>query len=101
MGRKSRFLVAADLKRRLLVKRAFGERKTGFDVVGTCIDERIVSLDTRFANALVKESLENKRLPELQVYDYVRSEPSYGSGRFDFLLDPVNPPFRFGFYDFY
>jgi len=57
---------------RLLVKRAFEERKTGFDVVGACIGERIVTLDTRFANALVKESLKNMRLPELQGYDYVR-----------------------------
>jgi DNA-binding sugar fermentation-stimulating protein len=80
VGRKNWFSAAADLnvepidcfmanhgrlketlipRRSLLVKRAFGARETGFDVVGACIGERIVPLDTRFVNALVKESLEN------------------------------------------
>jgi DNA-binding sugar fermentation-stimulating protein len=59
MANPGRLKEALISRRSLLVKKAFGVRKMGFDVVGACISERIVHLDTRFVNALVEESLEN------------------------------------------
>lgn len=68
-------------------------RKTELDVLAACLaspsgGEAVVTLDARIPNALMKEALKAGGLYEFEGYRYVRSEPAYGSGRFDFLLDP-------------
>ncbi len=113
IGRKSRFSIRAEIDlsgrpvevfmanpgrlketlvpgRKLLLKKVkeTGTRKTEFDMVGACVDGRLVTLDTRFANTLVREAIEMGNLAEFQGCRYVRSEPVYGSGRFDLLLVP-------------
>jgi sugar fermentation stimulation protein A len=65
-----------------------GTRKTGFDVIGVCLKGKVVTVDSRIPNALIHEALCAGSLREFQGYSVVRSEPAFGSGRFDFLLDP-------------
>lgn len=65
-----------------------GTRKTGFDVIGVCLKGKVVTIDSRIPNALIKEALCAGSLREFEGYSVVRSEPVFGSGRFDFLLDP-------------
>jgi sugar fermentation stimulation protein A len=65
-----------------------GSRKTGFDVIGVCLKGKVVTIDSRIPNALIKEALCAGSLREFLGYRVVRSEPAFGSGRFDLLLDP-------------
>ncbi|VVB63226.1 Sugar fermentation stimulation protein [uncultured archaeon] len=65
-----------------------GTKKTGFDVIGVCLEGKVVTIDSRIPNAMTREALCARSLREFQGYSVVRSEPAFGSGRFDFLLDP-------------
>ena len=65
-----------------------GSRKTGFDVIGVCLNGKVVTLDSRIPNALIEEALCAGSLREFLGYRVVRSEPAFGSGGFDFLLEP-------------
>ncbi len=65
-----------------------GTRKTGFDVVGVCLKGKVITIDSRIPNALIEEALYAGSLREFKGYSVVRTEPAFGSGRFDFLLDP-------------
>lgn len=65
-----------------------GTRRTGFDVIGVCLKGKVVTIDSRIPNALIEEALRAGSLREFMGYKVVRSEPAFGSGRFDFLLDP-------------
>lgn len=63
-----------------------GERKTVYDVIGVYSDDAVVSVDSRFSNKLVFETLKGGDLPEFRGYDAVKPEYSHGRARFDFLL---------------
>jgi sugar fermentation stimulation protein A len=63
-------------------------RKTGFDVIGVCLKGKVVTIDSRIPNALIHEALNARSLREFKGYSVVKTEPAFGSGRFDFLLDP-------------
>ena len=63
-------------------------RKTGFDVIGVCLKGKVVTIDSRIPNALIEEALNARSLREFKGYSVVKTEPAFGSGRFDFLLDP-------------
>jgi DNA-binding sugar fermentation-stimulating protein len=65
-----------------------GSRKTGFDVIGVCLKDKVVTVDSRIPDALIHEALCAGSLREFPGYNVVRTEPAFGSGRFDFLLDP-------------
>lgn len=65
-----------------------GTRKTDFDVIGVCLKGKVITIDSRIPNALIEEALCAGSLREFIGYKVVRSEPAFGSGRFDFLLDP-------------
>lgn len=86
-GRLKELLVPGHM---LLLRRAApsGTRKTGFDVIGVCLNGNVVTIDSRIPNALIEEALCAGSLREFEGYSVVRSEPAFGSGRFDFLLDP-------------
>lgn len=86
-GRLKELLVPG---RNLLLRRASSSssRKTVFDVIGVCLDGKVVTIDSRIPNALMEEALCAGSLREFKGYSVVRSEPAFGSGRFDFLLDP-------------
>ncbi len=60
-----------------------GSRKTGFDVIGVCLKGKVVTIDSRIPNALIEEALCAGSLREFPGYSVVRSEPAFGSGRFD------------------
>ncbi len=62
-------------------------RKTGFDVIGVCLKDKVITIDSRIPNALIEEALNAGSLREFKGYSVVKTEPAFGSGRFDFLLD--------------
>lgn len=86
-GRLKELLVPG---RRVLLKSAAssGTRRTLFDVIGVELEDQIVTIDSRIPNLLIREALLNGSLREFKNYQLVKSEPAFGSGRFDFLLDP-------------
>ncbi len=83
-----RMLLRSALDRSSNGRSARGGRRTGFDVLGAFLEEGFVTIDSRLPNALVKEALLAGSLPEFRGYRLVREEPAFGSGRFDFLLEP-------------
>jgi len=78
--------------KRLLLRRAAGPgRKTDYDVVGVQWGQQFVPLDSRMPAILVREALQSGMLEEFRDYALLRSEPAFGQGRFDFLLDGPKP----------
>ncbi len=75
--------------RKLLLRRASGQRKTHFDAIAAFLGEGIVTVDSRLPNALIKEALLAGSLPEFKGYRLVKAEPVFGRGRFDFFLEPA------------
>ena len=73
--------------RKLLLRRADGNRKTQFDVIGVQAKNQVVTIDSRIPNDLMREAFQAEKLPEFRGYRYVRSEPRFGASRLDFLLD--------------
>lgn len=70
-----------------------GGRKTAFDVVAARHRGTWVVLDTRLANDLVAEALDEGRLDEaFPGLRDVRREPSHGDGRLDFELATDDGP---------
>lgn len=61
-------------------------RKTVYDLIGVLHRGELVSLDTRVPNKLLFEALKNKDIEELNMYNFVKPEWTYGNSRFDFFL---------------
>lgn len=61
-------------------------RKTLYDLIGVMYKGELVSLDTRVPNKLLFEALKNKDIEELNTFDFVKPEWTYGNSRFDFFL---------------
>jgi len=61
-------------------------RKTVYDLIGVLHKGELVSLDTRVPNKLLFEALKNKDIEELNMFDFVKTEWTYGNSRFDFFL---------------
>jgi sugar fermentation stimulation protein A len=61
-------------------------RKTGYDLIGVLYNNQKVSVDSRIPNKLVLEALKNEDIKELQGYNTIKPEYSYGHTRFDFFL---------------
>ncbi len=76
-------------ERRMLLRKAGGQRKTHFDAIAAFLGEDIVTIDSRLPNALIKEALLAGSIPEFQGYHLAKTEPTYGRGRFDFFLEPA------------
>jgi sugar fermentation stimulation protein A len=57
-------------------------------VIGVRLKDQIVTIDSRIPNILIREAFSAGSLQEFNGYRLVKSEPAFGSGRFDFLLDP-------------
>jgi sugar fermentation stimulation protein A len=77
--------------RKLLLRRACGNRKTKFDVIGAQVESQVVTIDSRIPNELMREAFQAEKLPEFRGYRYVRSEPRFGASRLDFLLEGERP----------
>jgi sugar fermentation stimulation protein A len=52
------------------------------------LDDEWVTIDSRIPNALIKEALEKESIPEFHGFRLLRSEPTFGKARLDFLLHP-------------
>lgn len=65
-------------------------RKTMYDLIGVLHKDELVSLDTRVPNKLLFEALKNKDIEELNMFDIVKPEWTYGNSRFDFFLSNEN-----------
>jgi sugar fermentation stimulation protein A len=84
-GRLGELLVPGH--RVILVARSGAKRKTAFDLSLVQLDGRWVSVDARLPNDLVAEALSANRIEPLRGYPLVRREFTWGSSRFDFLLE--------------
>jgi sugar fermentation stimulation protein A len=67
--------------RRLLLRRANGQRKTNFDAIAAFQGEDTATTDSRLPNALIKEALLAGYIPEFQGYRLAKAEPTYGAGK--------------------
>ncbi|WXG44043.1 MAG: DNA/RNA nuclease SfsA [Promethearchaeati archaeon SRVP18_Atabeyarchaeia-1] len=69
-------------------------RKTQYDVFAVVRKERkgekLVSVDTRMPNRLVREALVQKNIKEFMEYDRIKPEFTHGSSRLDFMLEREN-----------
>lgn len=73
---------------RLLLKKENGaNRKTQFSTQAVYFRETLISLNTLVPNQFVNYLLKNHGLEFLQDWDYNQREVSFGSSRFDFLLE--------------
>jgi len=73
---------------RVLLKPRPGEhRKTKYDLALVDTGFGLASADARLPNALVREALDAKRLPQFADYPEIRPESTFGESRLDFLLE--------------
>ncbi len=71
-----------------------GKRKTPFDLKLVRVGELLVSVDARLPRFIFQEALERGLVREFAGYRVARSEPQYGKGRLDLLLEgPAGPCF--------
>ncbi|MCK5251505.1 MAG: DNA/RNA nuclease SfsA [Thermoplasmata archaeon] len=63
------------------------DRRTRYDLVAVETPDVSVSVDSRVPNAVLSEALAAGAIPEFSDYDIVRPEYTWGSSRFDFLLE--------------
>jgi sugar fermentation stimulation protein A len=68
-------------------------RKTAYNLRAVWHNEVWVSLDAQVPNKLLNKAFRAGTFPPLASCDFVRSEPAYGGGRFDFLLSDEGQPF--------
>ena len=61
-------------------------RKTKFDVFAVVIGGGTVVVDSRIPNQLIRVAFESGEVPTFSGYSLLRSEPSFGNSRLDFLL---------------
>jgi sugar fermentation stimulation protein A len=68
-------------------------RKTQYNLRAVHHEGVWVSIDAQVPNKLLGKSFREGTLSPFAHCDYVRSEPAYGGGRFDFLLSDEGQPF--------
>lgn len=66
--------------------------RTDYKLLMVKHNEIWVSIDSLLPNHLIRRSLLEDVLPELQGYSIVKSEQNFGHSRFDFLLQQGNKP---------
>jgi sugar fermentation stimulation protein A len=74
----------------LLEKRDGKHRKTAFELIMVYKGNRLVSIDSQLPNKLAAEALQKGVIAELQGYDDIRREVTYGDSRFDLCLAKEN-----------
>jgi sugar fermentation stimulation protein A len=62
-------------------------RKTRYDLALVDLGGTLASADSRLPNALVREALEQGRLPQFAGYPHLRAEVVFGESRLDLRLD--------------
>jgi len=71
----------------LLLESDNPDRRTRYDLVAVETPDVRVSVDSRVPNAILAEALAAGAIQEFLDYDIVRPEYTWGSSRFDFLLE--------------
>jgi sugar fermentation stimulation protein A len=73
---------------RLLIRKPLknDNRKTKFDILAVEHQGKLVVINSSLPNLVAKIALQNKWIEELERYDFLKSEISYGKSRLDFLL---------------
>lgn len=76
----------------LLEKSRAGERKTPYSLRAVEHNGVWVSIDAQIPNKLLEKAFKNKALAPFSGCDFIRGEPLYSGGRFDFLLSDHGQP---------
>jgi sugar fermentation stimulation protein A len=69
-----------------LIPRSGGQRKTSYDLTIVEFNDMLVSIDSRLPNAMLKEAITRRKLPEFKGYAVELSEPTFQDSRLDLLL---------------
>ncbi len=73
-------------KRKLLLMKKSGRRKTKYDVIAIFKNEWVL-IHSGYHSMLAENIIKNKLIEELQGYNIVKREYKYGESRIDFLLE--------------
>lgn len=74
-----------------LIHRPGEHRKTSYDLTLVEYNDTLVSIDSRLPNYMLKEAINQGKLPEFKGYKVERTEPSFHDSRLDLQLsDGVN-----------
>lgn len=73
-------------QRVMLMKHISPVRKTNYDITLVCLAHCYVCVDARLPPALLKEAINNGRIPALRNYRIAGTEVSVGDSRIDLLL---------------
>ncbi len=76
-----------------LAKNASSERKHQYTAVGVEREDTLILLHTRLANTVVQWLIERGKIPSLAGFGIVKREVTFGSSRFDFLLQKGDQQF--------
>jgi sugar fermentation stimulation protein A len=69
-----------------LIHRPGDHRRTEYDLTLVEYNDKLVSIDSRLPNQMLREAINQKRLPEFQCYKVERTEPTFHDSRLDLKL---------------
>lgn len=69
-----------------IISRENKHRKTNFDLTIIEYNETLVSIDSRIPNYLIKEAIDQHKLPEFKEYSVEKTEPQFQNSRLDLKL---------------
>lgn len=71
----------------VLLREELGEhRKTGYDLIAGYKGKQLINIDSQIPNKVVFEALKNKMILNLDKYNIIEREKTFGNSRFDFKL---------------
>lgn len=71
----------------VLLREELGEhRKTAYDLIAGYKGKQLINIDSQIPNKVVFEALKNKRILNLEKYNIIEREKTFGNSRFDFKL---------------
>ncbi|GKX67862.1 DNA/RNA nuclease SfsA [Inconstantimicrobium mannanitabidum] len=71
----------------VLLREELGEhRKTAYDLIAGYKGKQLINIDSQIPNKVVFEALKNKKILNLEKYNIIEREKTFGNSRFDFKL---------------
>lgn len=61
-------------------------RKTKYDLIAAYKGDILINIDSQIPNKVVNEALLNKKIKELEKFNIINTEKTFGKSRFDFML---------------
>jgi sugar fermentation stimulation protein A len=61
-------------------------RKTAYDLIAGYKGEVLINIDSQIPNKVVEEALYLQKITDLNVYDIIQREKTFGNSRFDFRI---------------